>query len=86
MLEALASLECLNQRRWVRDKVWASSKIIIFDGAQIYTVLTWVRKNSIEPNALVRHIAQESYRGTALAGFEHVTFLFARLLQNAPGD
>ena len=49
-------------------------------------MLTWVRKNSIEPNALVRHIAQESYRGMALAGFAHVTFLFARLLQNAPGD
>ena len=36
--EALASLECLNQRRWVRSKVWAPSKIIILDGAQIYTV------------------------------------------------
>jgi hypothetical protein len=40
LLEALASLERLNQRRLVRDKVWAPSKIIIFDGAQIYTVLT----------------------------------------------
>ena len=39
-------------------------------------MLTWVRKNSIEPNALVRHIAQESYRGTALAGFEPVTICF----------
>ena len=35
----LASLESANQRRLVQDKVWAPSKIIIFDGAQIYTVL-----------------------------------------------
>ena len=44
------SLECLSERRWVRDKVWAPSKLVIFDGAQIYTVLAWVRKNSIEPS------------------------------------
>ena len=49
----------LNQRRWWLYKVWAPSKTIIFDGAQIYTVLTWVRKNSSEPNVLVRHLAQE---------------------------
>ena len=32
LLEALASLESLNQRRLVRDKVWAPSKIIILMG------------------------------------------------------
>ena len=59
LLEALASLESLNERRLVRDKVWAPSKIIIVDRVQIYTVLAWVRKKSIEPNVLVRHLAQE---------------------------
>ena len=55
----LRVIKHLNQRRWWLYKVWAPSKIIVFDGAQIYTVLTWVRKNSIEPNVLVRHLAQE---------------------------
>ena len=116
----------LNRRRWWHYKVWAQSKIIIFDGAQtkqcwpesertlaaiagptfwwgilrkgsirttcnlplqvvkhlnrrrwwLYkglgpiqnynfwrgsnqTALTWVRKNSIKPKVLVRHLAQE---------------------------
>ena len=40
LLGALASLESLNQRGLVRDKVQAPSKITIFDGSQIYTVLT----------------------------------------------
>ena len=49
----------LNLRRWWLYKAWGPSKIISFDGAQIYTVLTWVTKNPIEPNVLVRHLAQE---------------------------
>ena len=46
-----------SERRWWLCKVWAPSKIIIFDGAQIDTVLTRLRKNYIEPNVLVRHLA-----------------------------
>ena len=50
----------LNQGKWWLYKAWVSSKIIIFDGAQIYTVLTWVRRNFIEPKVLVRHLTQRS--------------------------
>ena len=51
-----------NQRRSWLYKVWAPSKIVIFDGAQIYTVLSWGRKNSIEPNDLVRRLTQEFHQ------------------------
>ena len=51
----------LNQRRWLLYKVWAPSESIIFDGLK-YT-------NCCNPEL-------ESYRGTALAGFEPVTICF----------
>ena len=50
----------LNQGKWWLYKAWVSSKIMIFDGAQIYTVLTWVRRNFIEPKVLVRPLTQRS--------------------------
>ena len=45
----LESLEHVDQRRWWPYKVWAPLKILIFHRAQIHTVLTWVRKNAMEP-------------------------------------
>ena len=42
------SLEHVNQRRWWLYKVWAPSKIIIFHGAQIDTMLIWGRKNAMD--------------------------------------
>ena len=53
---SLQVVKYLNQRRWWLCKVWAPSKITIFDGVQIDTGLTRVRKNYIEPNVLVRHL------------------------------
>ena len=47
---SVESLEHVGQRRWWLDfKVWAPSKIKIFHGAQIDTVLIWGRKNAMEP-------------------------------------
>ena len=46
---SVESLEHVHQRRWWLYKVWAPSKIIIFDGAQIDAVLIWGRKNAMEP-------------------------------------
>ena len=45
---SLESLEHVDQRRWWLYKVWAPSKIIIFHGAQIDTVLTGSRENVME--------------------------------------
>ena len=45
---SVESLEHVDQRRLWLYKVWAPSKIIIFHGAQIDAVLTWVRKNAME--------------------------------------
>ena len=42
------SLENVDQRRWWLHKIWAPSKIIIFHGDQIETVLTGGRKNVME--------------------------------------
>ena len=58
----LQVVQHVNQRRWWLYKVWAPSKIIIFDGAQIYTVLTCMsQKEGMEANVLVRHLAEEIY-------------------------
>ena len=46
-----------NEKRWWLCQVWAPSKITIFDGAQIDTVVTRARKKYSEPNVLVRHLA-----------------------------
>ena len=111
LLEARASLECLSQRRWVRDKVWAPSKIVTLDGVKSLNcgsesqrilssprpnwskleracnVMLWWgigRESCIRTTCnlrlwVVKHPNQrrlESYRGTALAGFEPVTICF----------
>ena len=49
----------LNQRRWWLYKSLGPIQNYNFWWGSNQTVLTWVRKNYIEPNVLVRHLAQE---------------------------
>ena len=58
-----------DQRGWRLYKVWAPSKIIIFDGVQIDTVLTRGDCSGVG-------IWYKEISGTALAGFEPVTICF----------